>query len=313
MASDVIIVGGGPAGLHLSRRVAEMGYSTLLIDDRHQIGLRKICTGIIGADAFQELDLPTQPILSEIRELRFVSPSGQTLDYRHESVLAKVVDRTRFDAELAEAARAAGVQVRCGFRVANVSISANGVTAEAFPVAHVEEKEALRARFLVVATGVGSRLHRRTELGSAVEFLNAVQAHIRVRDFPKTLCFTGRDVAPGAFAWLVPLGNGWGRIGLMSDRRAGPYFQHFLRQLTEFRTDDELVAADYKPIVQRFSGPSYGHRVLAVGEAAGQVKTTTGGGIYCGLLGAEIGAAVVHECFSRNRFDAQFLGRYEER
>ena len=194
MATDVIVVGGGPAGLHLSRRVAEMGFSALLIDDRHQIGLRKICTGIIGADAFQELDLPTRPILSEIRELRFVSPRGQTLDYSHESVLAKVVDRTRFDAELAEGARAAGVRVKCGVRVANVLISAEGVTAEAVPVAQPDEKETLRARFLVVATGVGSRLHRQTGLGSAIEFLHAAQAHIRVRDFEKTRCFTGRDV-----------------------------------------------------------------------------------------------------------------------
>ncbi len=53
--------------------------------------------------------------------------------------------------------------------------------------------------------------------------------------------------------------------------------------------------------------------MLAVGDAAGLVKPTTGGGIYYGLLSGQIAADVLAEALSRRRLGARRLKEYERR
>ena len=56
---------------------------------------------------------------------------------------------------------------------------------------------------------------------------------------------------------------------------------------------------------------TYGERMIAVGDAAGQVKPTSGGGIYYGLLGAEIAAETLHRALAEDDLSAKRLARYE--
>jgi flavin-dependent dehydrogenase len=57
---------------------------------------------------------------------------------------------------------------------------------------------------------------------------------------------------------------------------------------------------------------TYGERVLAIGEAAGQVKTTTGGGIYFGLLCSEIASRVILKRFQEGIFSEGRMAEYEK-
>ena len=66
-----------------------------------------------------------------------------------------------------------------------------------------------------------------------------------------------------------------------------------------------------KAIAQGLISKTFGDRVLAIGEAAGQVKTTTGGGIYFGLLCADIAADVVSKGVRNGRCSARDLAEYE--
>ena len=56
---------------------------------------------------------------------------------------------------------------------------------------------------------------------------------------------------------------------------------------------------------------TYADRVVAVGDAAGLVKPTTGGGIYYGLLSGTIAADVLHDALERDRLERNTLRRYE--
>jgi hypothetical protein len=56
---------------------------------------------------------------------------------------------------------------------------------------------------------------------------------------------------------------------------------------------------------------TYADRLVAVGDAAGQVKPTSGGGIYYGMLCAEVAAEVLAEGLRRDDLSARFLSRYE--
>jgi flavin-dependent dehydrogenase len=56
----------------------------------------------------------------------------------------------------------------------------------------------------------------------------------------------------------------------------------------------------------------YSDNVLLVGDAARQVKPTTGGGVYMGLVGARHAARVTVEALQREDFSAAFLSRYQK-
>ena len=209
---DVIVVGGGPAGLRLAYRLASDGYNTVLFDDRTEIGKRKICTGIVGTEAFDRFQLPRSSILNEIRKLKFFSPLGNELEYLHPSLLAYVVDRSAFDRDLAEIASRQGAKIRVGRRVGKVTVNADGVEVEAAAVEQPGERECFSAKIVVVATGVNFRLNKSLGLGLPRDFLSAAQAHIEVKNLDCTLCYVGPNVAPGHLAgwshWEV-IRPGW--------------------------------------------------------------------------------------------------------
>ena len=58
---------------------------------------------------------------------------------------------------------------------------------------------------------------------------------------------------------------------------------------------------------------TYGNRLVAVGDAAGLVKSTTGGGIYYSLLSATLAAEVLSDALFRKDLGARSLARYERR
>jgi flavin-dependent dehydrogenase len=128
----------------------------------------------------------------------------------------------------------------------------------------------------------------------------------------------GRDAAPGGFAWVVPFKRGdfvAARVGLMCEEGAGRRFGAFVKRLAK---REGLHPRCFPEPRRRMIplGPvprTYGNRVLAVGDAAGLIKPTTGGGIYYGLISGQIAAEVLDESLRRDTLDAGSLRSYETR
>ena len=308
--NDVIIVGGGHVGLYTASQLAKNGFQTLLLDQKKSIGERIVCTGIIGTEAFRRFCLPENTIAGSIRQVRFFSPSGSYFDYLPPEVLARVVDRTRFNQYFAEEAVRRGAEIKTNCRVEAVRIKKEGVMVRT--VDPDGEEMSYEAQILILATGVNYKLFQWTGLQVPKSFLGGAQIHIPYRGEEWTSVYAGREVAPGAFAWVVPLDSGVARIGLLSERNPALYLKRLLNRIRPGWQDDfGETSIDLRPVVQSPLEKSYGERVLVVGEAAGQIKTTTGGGIYYGLLGAELAVETIREAFQRNRFTAHSLSPYD--
>src|SRR5438309_1611651 len=124
---DVVVVGGGPAGLLTAWKLAAAGHRVTLFEEHDTIGDPVHCTGVLAREAFTEFGLDTDAILNELKTVRFQAPSGETLEYSTRTVEAVVIDRRVFDRTLADRAERAGVETVRG-RVTSVAIDADGVT-----------------------------------------------------------------------------------------------------------------------------------------------------------------------------------------
>src|SRR5262245_43540823 len=109
---DVVVIGGGPAGLFASIRLAQSGLRVAVLEEHQVIGDSVHCTRILAREAFDQFDLPSGVILNELSTARFISPSGRDVVYRTRAIEAVVIDRAAFDAGLAERARNAGADLR---------------------------------------------------------------------------------------------------------------------------------------------------------------------------------------------------------
>jgi len=307
--ADVIVVGAGPSGLRTAARLARTGLDVRVFEKKPRVGTGVVCTGIVGREIFDDFGLDRGAVVEEMQTVRLVSPAGSELVYTHPRPFACVVDRERFDGRLAEEAAAAGATVACGAAVDDLAVDADGVTVSVRDGEGALRRE--RAAVAVLATGVDFGLQRRLGLSIPREFLKGAQVEGPVPGAGTATLFFGRDVAPGAFAWSVPSGPGRARIGVLTQKDAraclcGLLERHFgasgLRELGPVRS---------RPVAQGLLDRTVGDRVLAVGEAAGQTKTTTGGGLSYGLACADIAAGVVRGAFDRSAFGPAGLAEYE--
>jgi geranylgeranyl reductase family protein len=308
---DVIVVGGGPSGLNASRRLAEEGLDVLILERKCALGEHVVCTGIVSEEAFGEFNLDRGSILKDIQRVKWISPYGSAVEYEHHSVFAHIVDREKFDKNLGDRALTNGVRIELNSEVVDVSVRKSDVMVSV----KLEDgtTKDYRTQQLVVSTGVNYCLNKKLGLGFPTSFLNGVQAEIYSDDVNYTQVYVGQDIAHGAFAWVVPIGGKVVRVGLMTEDDPKGSFERLLGRLAEFRDNKfEIRNVQCKKIAQGLVSKTYGDRVLALGEAAGQVKTTTGGGIYFGLLCSEVAADVIIDGINDGDLSAKALAKYEK-
>ncbi|MDR3678108.1 MAG: NAD(P)/FAD-dependent oxidoreductase [Acidobacteriota bacterium] len=309
--TDVAVIGAGPTGIHTAYLLAQAGLDVVLFEAQSRIGDRAICSGVVGDEAFARFDLPTDPILSEIKCIQAVSPGGKKLEYRTEGPLAQVIDKGEFNRSLAQRAVNAGAKLQLGCWVNSLAVEKHSVEIQYRPAE--EAPASLRAQVAIITTGVNGSLNHSLGLAHPRQFLRAVQAEMSLPPNGHgnaTRVFVGRGVAPGAFGWEIPLGNNRWRVGLMTEDNPDPYFVKLVQRVSP-NTDISTLKIDRKGIAQAAVGRCVVDRVIAAGEAAGHIKTTTGGGIYYGLLSAELVADVVSRAFRTRNFSTRTLGEFE--
>ena len=309
---DAIVIGAGPAGLQAARQLATRQFRVAVLEEHQVVGDPVHCTGVLAREAFDEFSLSTESILNELTTARFISPSGQDIVYRTRIVEAVVVDRALFDGRLADEAVRAGAELIRGARVNRITVAADGVTI------HVVNQPTLHARSCVLACGGRYALHRQLGLDVPSLLLHTAQRELPASTPGDVEVHFGSEVAPRGFAWVVPVqrgGQSFARVGVMAEADAPTYFMRVVERIAE-RWGVELPLPGPPRLkilpLSRISR-TYGDRFIAVGDAAGLVKPTTGGGIYYSLVSASIGAGVLGAALHEGDLSATRLSEYERR
>lgn len=307
---DVIVIGAGPVGLHTASRLASHGLNVLVLEKCLDIGEDICCSGILGKECWDRFPVSKDVVYQVANSARFYSPSGKHIRLYKNSPQAYIINRRAFDNYYADIARSQGVNILTGHNVTEVSIKTEGVIVKTGP----PDRSEFISKLVVISNGFGSIFPRMLKMGNISDFAIGAQYEAKLNNVDEVEVYFGRDVAPGFFSWIVPTHDNFGLVGLLTRKNPDIYLNNFINYLQQEGKIASLESEiKFGGIALRTLPKSVADRAVVIGDAAGQVKPTTGGGIYYGLLSAEIAVEVIIDSFKTGNFSADYLSIYEKR
>jgi len=307
---DAIVVGGGPVGSHIAGELARRGNQLVVLEQHDAIGKKAACTGIVGRECVEKFPIARQAVAREARGARFFSPSGASFTLQRDSAQAFILDRQAFDEAMAGNARKLGAEYHLSTKVKAIALGSDAARIETETDGQASHFE---GKLVVLASGFGSGLPDSLGFGRAGDFVMGAQAEVET-SVDMVEVYVGNRFSPGFFAWLVPTHEGRALAGLLARRDTRAHMEAFLRHLKDQgKIPSREAPFGFGGIPLKPPRHTSGNRVIVVGDAAGQVKPTTGGGIYYGLLCADIAVDVLDRAIASNDLSARTLSEYEKR
>ncbi|MFB6096487.1 MAG: geranylgeranyl reductase family protein [Haloferacaceae archaeon] len=286
---DFVVVGVGPAGARFARRAAAAGYDVLALE-KGEVGTPLACSGHVSTDLWAYVPEAARERLFQNRiygaRFHVGGPDSRAYPFYKTEEVSNVIDRVELDRTLAEAAREAGADVREGHTVTAVEERSDRVVVTA-SVADAGE-ETFEARLVAGADGPVSRVRREVGLPEPTETLHGVLAFTDEVDHGDRV-----DVhltVPRFFAWRIPRGDAGVEYGLAAP--PGREVNEMFATLTDaYGVETDHFCSGAIPI-----GPperTVSDRAFLLGDAAGQTKPFTGGGILYGMTAADVASEVI--------------------
>ena len=314
----MVTVGAGVAGCEAALEASKKNARVLVLEEHPQVGLPSHCSGVVSLKGLDLLGLEAHSSFSQklIHGARFFPPHGESIEVRKKGPVALILNRMKLDQFLAKQAVAAGAELRAKTRASKFERTTDG------DLLTLGDGSKVHTKIVIDASGAGSRLPEQAGLQSPdwAQILPGLQYELVDMKEQGDLVelFFGSKRAPGFFAWSIPTGKNSARVGLASKKGN---VKRFLDDLVKEQWPKASVDATKSGSVL-VAGPisrCWSTGFIVVGDAAGQVKQTTGGGIviggYCGkLAGIAAASASVHngeesEGFLRN-YDSQWREKF---
>lgn len=314
---DAAVVGGGPVGSFVAEQLARNGRSVAVFEEHNAIGEPEHCAGLVTRRVLDITNNSDEGILQNtIRGAIVHGPDGATLTIGGGIVHGHVINRRRFDEHLSKRAQKTGAMLFLGRKAVQAKNTNNHVQ---LTLQRDTRRELVRSKLLIAADGSRSRLRSLFAFPEPKETLNGIGAEIEGANLDPHMVhiFIGQKIAPGFFAWVIPT-NAHGttaRIGLCIAKHSHRPLQHYFNILCAHTVLQDTI------LMKKFGGTlplgplkkTAGDHFMLVGDAAAQVKPTSGGGLYTGLLCATYCTAIAEEAFQTQQFDEHFLRRYHMR
>ncbi len=324
MDYDVVVVGAGPAGCLAAKYAAKNGAKTLIIEEHASIGSPVQCAGLLSTSAIRECEVVPDSGFHPITGAFVYAPDRRRIRISGGEIKAYVVDRRIFDRTLAENAIRSGADILMRTRAVGIDIGRGAHGRGRRRIIHVAiegEPDVIEADVVIGADGIQSRIARWAGLDTPDTILSGAQVST-VYDFedPEFVEIFPGSCAPGFFAWAIPY-HGSARIGLAvrpgSGVEHGSAWAHLKRLIAEHPVVSEKCAPGIAGIAIGgipISAPQQtaADGLLIVGDAAGQVKPTSGGGVYPGAVCAKIAGKIAADAVLEGDTSVRRLSEYDK-
>lgn len=297
MYYDVIIAGGSVAGLICAREVARNNHSVLVIEEDYEVGTPEHCGGLVSTAGLEELGvIPFRKTFDHLIDSAEIhAPNGNSFSINSKKQKVAEISRRELDKQLAHQAQKNGavIKVRNSFQ----ELTDKGV--------RTNEGE-IECAIFVDARGVSSLIHKdRTGILSSAQY----EIYADWIKKGKVEVFLDQEEYPGFFAWIIPSDEGKGKIGVAGK---GINVVEAIEKFLQTKGNYSTVRKIYAPIwikgpIEKFVNG----KTVIVGDAAGQAKPTTAGGIYSsGMGGMYAGQAISKYLKTKKESD---LEEYQKR
>ncbi|MBN1329544.1 MAG: NAD(P)/FAD-dependent oxidoreductase [Candidatus Heimdallarchaeota archaeon] len=327
MDTDIAIIGGGPVGSLAAYNAVKKGSSVTIYDQRKEIGVPDHCAGLLSISGLKQLgldDLPKEVIMNQnIKGARFFSPSGISFEIQRKKDQAYVVNRTLFDQYLLERAINKGVKINNECKVSDLiyNKSESQITIK-YKDLTVKELKKNTAFVGIISTGTRKYLLNQMKLSTIPPkcFIPGYQLLIEnITDLDPRFVelYISNNFAPGFFAWIIPIDETTAKVGLASKEKfPTEKMNYFLKKYPA--TKDRFT---HLKIIEKYSGlvitngtrrKTVFNGFIIAGDAAGQTKSTTGGGVITGGLAGAIAGTIAAEAVENNDNSKKFLKSYDK-
>jgi geranylgeranyl reductase family protein len=279
MDFDVVVAGGSVAGLLCAREIASERFSVLVIEEDYEIGTPEHCGGLVSLTGLEELGIiPFKKTFEHmIESAKITSPNGKSFTINSKKQKVVEISRRELDKQIAFQAQKNGViiKVKTSFQ----EITDTGIRTN-------EEK--INCKIFVDARGVSSLIHKdRTGILSSAQY----EIYANWIKKGKVEVIFDQEKYPGFFAWVIPSNEGKGKVGVAG---RGINVAETLDKILEERGNHSTIRKIFAPIwikgpIEKFTEG----KTVIIGDAAGQAKPTTAGGIFTsGMGGIYAGQAI---------------------
>jgi digeranylgeranylglycerophospholipid reductase len=278
---QVLVVGAGPAGSRAAAASAADGIETLLIDAKVRIGEHPHCGEFVPRQLFTEEGLNRSCIIQPVERMEtfildFRSRSATVLAHNEMAAPGYLIDRVRFDRDLARTAAAQGATVLSSTRLI-------GRENDVWIVRVIEKEFEVRAGYVVAADGAGSTVAKLVGMERA-SVLKGLQVEVPLcKPLDNTFVFLSQDFV-GGYGWLFPKDKVANvGLGVLAQRElnVGELLEELLRWLKRngmIRSGTLARNGGLIPISGVREDVVAGN-VLLCGDAAGLTHPITGAGI----------------------------------
>ncbi len=284
---DIAVVGAGPAGLLAACEAARHGLDVAVFEEDSIVGMPEKCAGLYSLDGLKKLRIPLHRawIQNFARGALFKSPSGRTFLVDASRDIAVIANRERFDQYLAEQAVMSGASLYINTRVSSARIHNDGIELNT-------RRGVVRASYLIDSEGhsafIARSIHPSYKLG---EWLPIIQYQVAGHGMDRQLVYLFfKHYLPDFFAYLVPIDDELGKVGIAAKKNIRYLASKFMaEEFPNARVVGVQSSAIY--VGPPLDNPRVG-RAYFVGDVAGHVKATTGGGV---IFGGMAGMAAARE------------------
>ncbi len=290
----ISVIGAGPVGAYTAYLLAKAGEKVRIFEEHKEIGKPVQCAGIVSKNLAKIIKIDDKFVVNKVKGARIYSPNNEFFEVKGSEIEGFVLDREKFDRYWVEKAVDGGAELFLNHRFIE-----NNENELKF------EKRNYKTDILIGADGPLSRVAECNNMLNR-RFWSGLQARIKLEKDKEFVELYMGDHCKDGYGWVVPEGNGICRVGVgTTDKNIVEVFNNFLKRFNKkiINKQSGLIPI-YDPKIKIQRG-----NVYLVGDAAGQTKATTGGGIVVGMSASKI----LSDCLLNNKnYEKEFkkkLGR----